>query len=34
MSGGKTPDEVLADGSVRVAGDPALLGRFAEMFRF
>lgn len=34
MSGSKTPDEVLADGSVRVTGDPALLGRFAEMFRF
>lgn len=34
MSGSKTPEEALADGSVRVAGDPALLGRFAEMFRF
>ncbi|MET9118911.1 winged helix-turn-helix transcriptional regulator [Streptomyces longwoodensis] len=34
MSGSRTPDEVLADGSLRVEGDPALLGRFAEMFRF
>ncbi|WP_432037095.1 winged helix-turn-helix transcriptional regulator [Streptomyces cucumeris] len=34
MSGSKTPDDVLADGSVRVEGDPALLSRFAEMFRF
>ncbi|MET8867207.1 winged helix-turn-helix transcriptional regulator [Nonomuraea sp. NPDC004580] len=34
MSGAKTPDEVLRDGGVRVEGDPALLGRFAEMFRF
>ncbi|MGW9136194.1 winged helix-turn-helix transcriptional regulator [Streptomyces sp. NPDC055681] len=34
MGGSRTPDEVLADGSVRVEGDPALLGRFAEMFRF
>ncbi|WP_245642579.1 winged helix-turn-helix transcriptional regulator [Nonomuraea candida] len=34
MSGGKTPDDVLRDGSVRIEGDPALLDRFAEMFRF
>ncbi|MFD5242591.1 winged helix-turn-helix transcriptional regulator [Streptomyces tendae] len=34
MSGSKTPADVLADGSVRVQGDPTLLGRFAEMFRF
>ncbi|WDG27596.1 helix-turn-helix domain-containing protein [Streptomyces sp. CA-278952] len=34
MSGSKTPTDVLADGSVRVEGDPTLLGRFAEMFRF
>ncbi|MFD3567821.1 winged helix-turn-helix transcriptional regulator [Streptomyces sp. NPDC058667] len=34
MSGSKTPADVLADGSVRVEGDPALLSRFAEMFRF
>ncbi|MEU5179991.1 helix-turn-helix domain-containing protein [Streptomyces longwoodensis] len=34
MSGSRTPAEVLADGSLRVEGDPALLGRFAEMFRF
>ncbi|MGW6688670.1 winged helix-turn-helix transcriptional regulator [Streptomyces sp. NPDC054961] len=34
MSGGRSADEVLADGSVRVEGDPALLRRFAEMFRF
>ncbi|GAA3094091.1 winged helix-turn-helix transcriptional regulator [Streptomyces echinatus] len=34
MSGSRTPTEVLADGSVRVEGDPALLDRFAELFRF
>jgi DNA-binding MarR family transcriptional regulator len=34
MSGGRTADEVLADGSVRVEGDRALFDRFAEMFRF
>jgi hypothetical protein len=34
MSGSKTPDEVLAEGSVRIEGDPALLRRFAELFRF
>ncbi|WP_188196601.1 winged helix-turn-helix transcriptional regulator [Nonomuraea sp. SYSU D8015] len=34
MTGSKTADEVLHDGSVRVEGDPALLGRFTEMFRF
>jgi DNA-binding HxlR family transcriptional regulator len=34
MNGGKTADHVLHDGSVRVEGDPALLGRFAELFRF
>ncbi|GAA3105811.1 hypothetical protein [Nonomuraea salmonea] len=34
MSGSKTPDDVLREGSVRTEGDPALLDRFAEMFRF
>ncbi|MFF0778330.1 winged helix-turn-helix transcriptional regulator [Streptomyces sp. NPDC003720] len=34
MSGSKAPDEVLSDGSVRVEGDPVLLRRFAELFRF
>ena len=34
MSGSKSPADVLADGSVRVEGDPVLLSRFAEMFRF
>ncbi|GAA4967867.1 DNA-binding HxlR family transcriptional regulator [Nonomuraea thailandensis] len=34
MGGGRTPDELLGDGSLRIEGDPALLGRFAEMFRF
>lgn len=34
MSGSATPDEVIANGSVRAEGDRALLGRFAEMFRF
>ncbi|WP_431916847.1 winged helix-turn-helix transcriptional regulator [Nonomuraea jabiensis] len=34
MSGSRTPDEALHDGSVRIEGDPALLDRFAEMFRF
>ncbi|MEU4580274.1 helix-turn-helix domain-containing protein [Nonomuraea sp. NPDC023979] len=34
MGGGKTPDELLRDGSLRAEGDPVLLGRFAEMFRF
>ena len=34
MSGSRTPDDVLADGSLRVEGDPALLARFAELFRF
>ncbi len=34
MSGDKTPDELLRTGSMRVEGDPTLLGRFTEMFRF
>ncbi|MGW0484096.1 winged helix-turn-helix transcriptional regulator [Nonomuraea sp. NPDC003214] len=34
MGGGKTPDELLRDGSLRAEGDPELLSRFAEMFRF
>jgi DNA-binding HxlR family transcriptional regulator len=34
MSGARTPDDVLRDGSVRVEGDPALLHRFADLFRF
>ncbi|MFB4289591.1 winged helix-turn-helix transcriptional regulator [Nonomuraea sp. ATR24] len=34
MGGGKTADELLRDGSLRAEGDPVLLGRFAEMFRF
>ncbi|MFI6743646.1 winged helix-turn-helix transcriptional regulator [Nonomuraea sp. NPDC050451] len=34
MTGTKTPDQALADGSVRVEGDPALLHRFVEAFRF
>ncbi|WP_268251313.1 hypothetical protein [Streptomyces longisporoflavus] len=33
MSGRTTPDDVIADGSVRLEGDPALLRRFAELFR-
>lgn len=33
MTGAKTPDEALDDGSVRVQGDPALLHRFVEFFR-
>ena len=34
MTGAKTPDQALADGSVRVEGDPALLHRFVQTFRF
>ncbi|WP_182905394.1 winged helix-turn-helix transcriptional regulator [Microbispora sp. H13382] len=34
MTGAKTPGEALADGSVSVKGDPALLHRFVETFRF
>lgn len=34
MSGDKTPDELLRTGSMRIEGDPTLLGRFTEMFRF
>ncbi|MEN3539024.1 winged helix-turn-helix transcriptional regulator [Microbispora sp. ZYX-F-249] len=34
MTGAKTPAQALADGSVGVEGDPALLHRFVEMFRF
>ncbi|WP_250562848.1 winged helix-turn-helix transcriptional regulator [Sphaerisporangium fuscum] len=33
MTGDKTPDELLRDGGIRVEGDPALLNRFAEIFR-
>ncbi|GAA1890530.1 winged helix-turn-helix transcriptional regulator [Actinomadura bangladeshensis] len=34
MTGAKSPEEALADGSVRVEGDPALLHDFVETFRF
>ncbi|MFK4042156.1 winged helix-turn-helix transcriptional regulator [Nonomuraea wenchangensis] len=34
MSGARTVDDVLRDGSVRVEGDRALFERFAELFRF
>ncbi|MEO3889493.1 winged helix-turn-helix transcriptional regulator [Nonomuraea sp. B5E05] len=34
MTGAKTSGQALADGSVRVEGDPELLHRFAETFRF
>ncbi|WP_051713045.1 SCP2 sterol-binding domain-containing protein [Spirillospora albida] len=34
MTGAKTPDQALADGTVRVEGDPALLHRFVQAFRF
>ncbi|OPG05367.1 helix-turn-helix domain-containing protein [Microbispora sp. GKU 823] len=34
MTGATTPGQALADGSVRVQGDPALLHRFVETFRF
>ncbi len=34
MTGAKTPDQALADGSVRVEGEPGLLHRFVETFRF
>jgi len=33
LSGEVTPDEALADGSVKVTGDPGLLKQFAETFR-
>jgi len=33
MAGEVTPDEALADGSVKVTGDPDLLKQFAETFR-
>jgi DNA-binding HxlR family transcriptional regulator len=33
MTGEVSPDEALAGGSVRLAGDPALLTRFVEIFR-
>ncbi len=32
LSGEVTPDEALADGSVKVTGDPDLLKQFAELF--
>jgi hypothetical protein len=32
MAGEITPDEALADGSVKVTGDPDLLKQFAETF--
>ncbi|WP_327090229.1 winged helix-turn-helix transcriptional regulator [Nonomuraea sp. NBC_01738] len=34
MTGAKSPDQAIADGSVRVQGDPALLHRFIAAFRF
>ncbi|GGU90584.1 HxlR family transcriptional regulator [Actinomadura cremea] len=34
MTGAKTPRQALADGSVRVEGEPELLHRFVEAFRF
>jgi DNA-binding HxlR family transcriptional regulator/putative sterol carrier protein len=33
MAGEVGPDEAMATGAVRVTGDPALLARFAEVFR-
>lgn len=33
MAGEVTPDEAVADGSVKVTGDPDLLKQFAETFR-
>jgi DNA-binding HxlR family transcriptional regulator/putative sterol carrier protein len=33
MTGEMTPAEAIANGSVHLQGDPALLSRFAEMFR-
>jgi DNA-binding HxlR family transcriptional regulator len=33
MAGEVGPDEAVASGAVRVTGDPALLARFAELFR-
>ncbi|MFR9724016.1 winged helix-turn-helix transcriptional regulator [Streptomyces sp. MS19] len=34
MSGTRTPADVLAEGTLRTQGDPALLDRFTELFRF
>ncbi|MEU0492426.1 helix-turn-helix domain-containing protein [Nocardiopsis sp. NPDC006139] len=34
MTGARTPEQALADGSVRVEGDAALLPGFVETFRF
>ncbi|OLT11178.1 HxlR family transcriptional regulator [Actinomadura sp. CNU-125] len=34
MTGAKTPEQALADGSVRVEGEPESLHRFVEAFRF
>ncbi|MYT69757.1 MULTISPECIES: helix-turn-helix domain-containing protein [unclassified Streptomyces] len=34
MSGSKTPADVLAEGSVHIKGDPALLDRFVRLFHF
>ncbi|MYW48200.1 winged helix-turn-helix transcriptional regulator [Streptomyces sp. SID161] len=34
MNGSKTPVEAVSEGTVRLEGDPALLSRFTEMFRF
>ncbi|MFB4313911.1 winged helix-turn-helix transcriptional regulator [Actinomadura sp. 21ATH] len=34
MTGAKTPEQALADGSVRVEGEPELLPRFVQAFRF
>lgn len=34
MTGARTPDQALADGSVRVEGDADLLHGFVEAFRF
>ncbi|MDA0563160.1 winged helix-turn-helix transcriptional regulator [Streptomonospora sp. S1-112] len=33
LTGATTPDQALAEGGVRVTGDPALLHRFVELFR-
>ncbi|MEV1011641.1 helix-turn-helix domain-containing protein [Streptomyces sp. NPDC049881] len=34
MSGTRTPADVRAEGTLRTQGDPALLDRFTELFRF
>ncbi|MEV5827583.1 winged helix-turn-helix transcriptional regulator [Spirillospora sp. NPDC052242] len=34
MTGAKSPDQALADGSVQVEGEPELLHRFVQAFRF